>query len=80
MAWFTSTHAQISFVSPAESSSLAKSTVLSGTCTGSKHVVLNGPGIAKNKTISCQKGDNHSRFWSYSLTNAYKESLTARSR
>ena len=73
MICFHPAQAQIAFVSPAESSSLAKSTVLSGTCTGSKHVVLNGPGIAKNKTISCQKNDKHSRFWSYSLENAYKE-------
>src|SRR4051794_28786525 len=70
-AWWNSAHAQVSFVSPAENASLAKTSVLNGICTGSKHVVLNGPGIAKNKTISCQKSDKQSRFWSYSLTNAY---------
>ena len=75
MAWFGSALAQVSFVSPTENSALSKSTALKGYCTGSKDVVLNGPGIAKNKTISCQKGDSKSspRFWSYSLKNAFKE-------
>src|SRR5690349_1987882 len=66
-------HAQIAFESPAEQSSLSKSTILRGSCTGSKNVVLNGPGIARNKTVSCQKADKHANFWSYALTNTYKD-------
>jgi hypothetical protein len=34
---------------------------------------MNGPGIARNKTVSCQKADKHANFWSYALTNAYKD-------
>src|SRR6476619_5499499 len=73
LVWLGAAHAEMSFVSPAENASLSKSTVLTGSCTGHKDVVLNGPGIHKNKTISCQKGDKSSRFWSYALTNVYKD-------
>ncbi|MEO8627332.1 MAG: hypothetical protein ABI612_04430 [Betaproteobacteria bacterium] len=73
MAWFNSAQAQISIVAPEENSSLSKTTVLKGNCTGSKNVVLNGPGIHKNKSISCQKGDKSAHFWAYSFENAYKE-------
>src|SRR5690349_4899102 len=73
LVWLRCAHAQIAFTSPAEHSMLSKATILSGTCTGSKHVVLNGPGIAKNKTISCQKNDKRSNSWSYPLTNAFKD-------
>lgn len=65
-------HAQIAFSAPDENSSLTKSTVLTGTCTGSKNVVLNGPGIAHNKTISCQTHDSE-RFWAYPLKNVFKD-------
>jgi hypothetical protein len=65
-------HAQIDFTAPDENSSLTRSTVLTGNCTGSQNVVLNGPGIGRNKTISCQT-HNEGRYWAYPLKNVFKD-------
>lgn len=68
--------AELSIIAPQPRAALSDTTVIKGSCTkGKGDVKLSGPGIDKNKKISCQKpkSKNQSYFWSYSLENAYKK-------